>query len=127
MQELSIDIETYSSVDLIKSGVYAYVNAPDFDILLFAYAFGDSPVEIVDLTAEKLPQQLLEALTSDGVMKTAYNANFERTCLQEYLQIQLPAEQWRCSGSSRIRIRFAADTIRRGRSFGFDRTEGYKG
>lgn len=97
MQELSIDIETYSSVDLIKSGVYAYVNAPDFDILLFAYAFGDSPVEIVDLTAEKLPQQLLEALTSDGVMKTAYNANFERTCLQEYLQIQLPAEQWRCS------------------------------
>lgn len=97
MRELSIDIETYSSVDLVKSGVYAYVNAPDFQILLFAYAFDDETVRVIDLTEETLSQELLEALTDKTIQKTAYNANFERTCIQKYFQLYLPVEQWRCS------------------------------
>nr|DAX58855.1 MAG TPA: DNA polymerase I [Caudoviricetes sp.] len=97
MHEMSIDIETYSSVDLVKSGVYAYVQAPDFQILLFAYAFGDEPVRIVDLTRETLSDGVLQALIDPLIIKTAYNANFERTCLQKYLGRPLPIEQWRCS------------------------------
>lgn len=97
MREMSIDIETYSSVDLIKSGVYAYASAPDFTILLFAYAFDDEPVRIVDLTAEVLPDNVVCALTDPDVTKTAYNANFERTCLRQHLDLELPISQWRCS------------------------------
>lgn len=97
MHEMSIDIETYSSVDLIKSGVFAYVQAPDFQILLFAYAFDDEPVRIVDLTNETLSEGVLQALIDPLIIKTAYNANFERTCLQQYLGCPLPIEQWRCS------------------------------
>lgn len=97
MQELSIDIETYSSVDLVKSGVYAYTSAPDFQILLFAYAFDEEPVTVVDLTCEALPPNVAEALTDASIIKTAYNANFERTCIQKYFQMRLPVEQWRCS------------------------------
>lgn len=97
MHEMSIDIETYSSVDLVKSGVYAYVQAPDFQILLFAYAFDDEPVRIVDLTSETLSEGVLQALIDPLIIKTAYNANFERTCLQQYLGCVLPIEQWRCS------------------------------
>ncbi|MEA5084376.1 MAG: DNA polymerase [Lachnospiraceae bacterium] len=98
MRELSIDIETYSSVDLIKSGVYAYVNAPDFKILLFGFAFDDEEIQIVDLAqGEKLPLEVREALLSKDVIKTAYNANFERTCISWFYNIRLPVEQWRCS------------------------------
>lgn len=97
MREMSIDIETYSSVDLVKSGVYRYVSAPDFEILLFAYAIDDEPVQILDLTANKLPESIAALLTDETVIKTAYNANFERTCLQAYLKIDLPVHQWRCS------------------------------
>lgn len=98
MQTLSIDIETYSSVDLTKSGVYAYADAPDFKILLFAYAFDDEDVQIVDLACgEKLPQRVQGALTDENIIKTAYNANFERTCIRKYFGFNLPIEQWRCS------------------------------
>lgn len=98
METLSIDIETYSSVDLVKSGVYAYANAPDFRILLLAYAFDDEPVEIVDLAqGEEIPYKVRGALISNKVVKTAYNANFERTCISRFFNINLPVEQWRCS------------------------------
>lgn len=98
MKELSIDIETYSSVDLIKCGVYAYVNAPDFEILLFAYAFDREEIKIVDLASgEKLPKEIWNALFSNEVIKTAYNANFERTCIQKYFQVFFPVSQWKCS------------------------------
>ena len=101
MREMSIDIETYSSVDLVKSGVYRYVEAPDFEILLFAYAF-DEEIEVcqIDLaTGEELPAEVRAALTDPTVVKTAYNANFERVCLSAYLNIDgyLPPEQWRCT------------------------------
>jgi len=98
MKTLSVDIETYSSVDLVKSGVYAYVNAPDFKILLFAYAFDDEQVDIIDLACgEKLPQIVKESLTDENIIKTAYNANFERTCIKNFFGMRLPVNQWRCS------------------------------
>lgn len=98
MRELSIDIETYSSVDLTKSGVYAYSDAPDFTILLFAYAFDDDLVKITDIEqGEVLPAEVLSALTDPRVIKTAYNANFEITCISRYFGIDLDVSQWRCS------------------------------
>ena len=98
MKELSIDIETYSSVDLTKSGVYAYADAPDFTILLFAYAFDDEDVKITDIAqGETLPPEVIEALTDKSITKTAYNANFERVCLSAFYKTEMPPEQWRCS------------------------------
>jgi DNA polymerase len=98
MQILGIDLETYSSVDLRNAGVYAYTSAPDFEILLFAYAWNDEPVDIVDLASgEKLPGEVLAALTDSIVIKTAFNAAFERTCLSAYLKQPLSPKDWRCS------------------------------
>ncbi len=98
MNLLSIDIETYSSVDLIKSGVYAYCESADFEILLFAFAVDDQEVKIVDLASgEKIPDDIVSAMVDPAVIKTAYNANFERTCLAKHFQQPMPPDQWRCS------------------------------
>ena len=98
MRELSIDIETYSSEDLIKTGVYRYAEAPDFTILLFAYAFDDEEIKIVDTASgESLPEEIVAALVNPEITKTAYNANFERTCIASYLRMEMPPEQWKCS------------------------------
>lgn len=98
MKELSIDIETYSSKDLMESGVYAYANAPDFQILLFAYAFDDEDIKVVDIAnGDELPTAIMEALTDCNIRKTAYNANFERTCIAKYYGVTLPADQWCCT------------------------------
>jgi DNA polymerase len=98
MKTLAIDIETYSSVDLGKSGVYAYTEAEDFEILLFAYCFDDEEIQIVDLASgEKLPDEVVDALTDSKIIKTAFNAQFERTCLAKHLKTPMPPEQWRCS------------------------------
>lgn len=96
--KLSIDIETYSSNDLVKSGVFKYVDAPDFEILLFAYAFDDEDVKIVDLkNGEELPYEVRNALMSKDYLKTAYNAQFEITCIQKYFGIKLDLTQWSCT------------------------------
>ena len=98
--ELGIDIETFSSVD-IKNGAYAYSEAPDFEILLISYKFSDEDkVKLIDLTDD--PEELenlrfWDALTDPEVVKTAYNANFERTCLARYTGEAMPPEQWRCT------------------------------
>ena len=87
MKTLSIDIETYSSVSLQKSGVYRYVEAPDFEILLFGYSIDGAPVKLIDLTCgEKIPEDILDALTDDTVTKWAFNANFERICLSQHMK-----------------------------------------
>ena len=87
MQTLSIDIETYSSISLQKSGVYRYVEAPDFEILLFGYSVDSGPVQVIDLACgEKIPKDIIEALTDDTVIKWAFNANFERICLSQHLK-----------------------------------------
>ena len=87
MKTLSIDIETYSSNDLSKCGVYKYTEAPDFDILLFGYSVDGGPVQVVDLASgEKLPAEIIAALTDDAVIKWAFNAQFERICLSRWLR-----------------------------------------
>lgn len=87
MKTLSIDIETYSGVSLQKTGVYRYVEDPDFEILLFGYSADFSPVQVVDLACgEEIPRDVLEALTDDTVTKWAFNASFERICLSEHLK-----------------------------------------
>lgn len=100
MRELGIDIETYSSNDLVNCGVYKYVEAPDFTILLFAYAIDGGPVKCVDLASgETLPYEVLAALTDPDVIKTAFNAAFERICISVYFfggKLLDPA-QWRCT------------------------------
>lgn len=95
---LSLDIETYSSVNLKKSGVYAYAQAPDFAILLIAYAFGDGEVEIIDVAqGEKVPSTVIHALEDSAIRKQAFNANFERVCLSKHFQKKLPTNQWDCT------------------------------
>ena len=95
MRTLGIDIETYSSND-IRYGVYKYVDAPDFEILLFGYAFDEEPVKCIDLTTQKLPEEIVKALYDPEVIKTAFNANFEITCLRKFFP-DLPSEQWECT------------------------------
>lgn len=97
VRNLSIDIETYSDVDLSKCGVYKYVEG-DFHILLFAYAFDDEEVKIVDMACgEELPQEVLDAIDDTNVIKWAWNAQFERTCIGHYLGRVLSPDSWRCS------------------------------
>lgn len=100
MTELGIDIETYSSVDLASAGVYRYVEAPDFRVLLFCYAVDGGEVRCVDLACgEGLPGEICEALMDETVIKTAYNATFERICLSRFLGLAKPMDprQWRCT------------------------------
>lgn len=95
---LGIDIETFSSAPLPKCGVYRYVDAPDFEILLLSYAFDDGPVITIDLACgEKLPIEVAAALDNPTVIKAAYNAQFERVCLSRYLGHWLDPHQWRCT------------------------------
>lgn len=94
---LGIDLETYSDVDLGNCGVYRYVEG-DFHILLFAYAFDDDPVQIIDLACgEELPQEVRDAIFDPDIIKVAWNAQFERTCLSQYFGTQLSPDSWRCS------------------------------
>ena len=82
MKILSIDIETFSDIDLGKCGVYRYTDSPNFDILLFAYSIDEGPVSLVDLASgEELPEKIVEAILSEDIIKTAFNANFERVAL----------------------------------------------
>ncbi len=86
MKSLSLDLETYSDVNLAKCGVYKYAESPAFEILLFGYAVDGGPVQVIDLAqGETIPEEILDALTNDAVTKWAFNANFERVCLSRYL------------------------------------------
>ena len=85
MKTLSIDIETFSSENLTKCGVYRYAEAPDFEVLLFGYSADGAPVKVVDLAAgETIPADARSALTDPAVTKWAFNAQFERVCLSRY-------------------------------------------
>lgn len=98
MTVLRIDVETYSGTNLLTSGVYKYVEDPDFEILLFAYAFDDEPVHVVDLTDfEDIPEDVMESLTDPAVLKTAFNANFERTTIGKHFGLYMDPAQWQCS------------------------------
>lgn len=91
IKTLSIDLETYSSIDLAKCGVYKYAESPDFEILLFAYSVNESPVKVADVACgEEIPEDILAALTDDSVEKWAYNSQFERICLSYWLRRNHP-------------------------------------
>ena len=97
MRVLSIDIETYGSVDLTKSGVYKYTQN-DFEILLIAYAYDDEEIKIIDLkNNEKIPPQLKKDILDENIIKTAFNANFERVCLSKYFNTYLSPKMFRCT------------------------------
>ena len=104
MSKMSVDIETYSSIHLSKTGVYRYVEAPDFDILLIGFSIDGSPVEVIDCTArhnnyeeERKMVQFKKHLYDPECIKKAFNANFERTCLAKWLGKEMPPEEWRCT------------------------------
>ena len=102
MQRIPIDVEIFSDVDLVKCGVYRYADSPNFEILLFAYSIDDSEIHIIDLAqGEKLPPEITAALTSPDVIKTAYNAQFERVCLSKHLGLPkgeyLDPQSWYCT------------------------------
>ena len=97
MKTISIDIETYSKIDLTKSGVYKYIEE-DFEILLIAYAYNDEEVKIIDLkNGEKIPPQFKKDLFDESIIKTAFNANFERVCLSKYFNKNLSPKMFRCT------------------------------
>lgn len=115
MHIMNVDIETYSDVDIKTAGAYAYAESPAFEILLIAYKIDNGPVKVLDLTQEKLKgvqgsllndkqkrfhadcKEFYDILLNPDYIKTAYNANFERTCLAAYLKKPMPPEQWRCT------------------------------
>lgn len=102
IKTLSIDLETFSDVDLSKCGVYKYVESPAFEILLFGVSVNGSDVAVYDLAqGEEIPAEILSALTDNSVIKWAFNANFERVCLSKYLGLPvgeyLDPQSWRCS------------------------------
>lgn len=102
MKTLSIDLETYSSADISKTGVYRYSESPDFEILLFSYSVDGAPVQLVDLACgECIPDEVKDALSDPSVTKWAFNASFERICLSRWLGLPsdtyLEPQQWRCS------------------------------
>ncbi len=104
MSRMSVDIETYSSIDLTKSGVYRYVEAPDFDILLIGFSVDGGPVEVIDCTdrhnnyeEERKMVQFKKRLYDPECIKQAFNANFERTCLAKWLGKEMPPREWRCT------------------------------
>ena len=117
---LSIDLETYSDVDLVNCGVYRYIEG-DFHILLFAYAFDDEDVQCVDLACgEQLPQEVVDAIHDSNIIKSAWNAQFERTCLSKYFGTQLSPDSWQCtmvwaaSLSLPLKLKLAAQVLKTG-------------
>ena len=98
MKRISIDLETYSSVDLGKGGVYKYAESEDFEILLFAYSIDDEEVKVIDLASgEVITEEILSALSDESIEKWAFNANFERVCLSRFLGKRLKPQGWYCT------------------------------
>ena len=118
---LEMDIESFSDVDLIKCGVYAYADSPAFEILLFAFSFDGGETQIIDLAqGEKLPAEVEEAIFDVSVTKTAYNANFERTCLSKYFGRYIPPESWHCSAVQAAMLALPRSLEDVGRVLGLD-------
>ena len=98
MKSLGIDLETFSSVDLLKCGVYRYASSPDFEILLFGFSVDGGEVRVADLVCgEGIPADIVEALSDDSVIKWSYNNNFERVCLSNYFGTWFEPGSWRCT------------------------------
>ena len=118
---LEADIESFSDVDLVKCGVYAYADSPAFEILLFAYSFDGGETQIIDLAqGEKFPAEVEEAIFDVSVTKTAYNANFERTCLSKHFGRYIPPESWHCSAVQAAMLALPRSLEDVGRVLGLD-------
>ncbi len=118
MHHLSIDIETKSSEEIGKAGLYRYAQSPDFEILLFAHSLDDAPVEVIDLTAgERIPAGILAVLTDAGTVKHAYNAAFEWYCLNR-AGYETPLEQWRCTMAHGLYCGYTAGLDATGKAIG---------
>ena len=118
MHHLSIDIETKSSEEIGKAGLYRYAQSPDFEILLFAHSLDDAPVEVIDLTAgERIPAGILAVLTDAGTVKHAYNAAFEWYCLNR-AGYETPLEQWRCTMAHVLYCGYTAGLDATGKAIG---------
>ena len=118
---LEMDIESFSDVDLIKCGVYAYADSSAFEILLFAYSFDGGETQIIDLAqGEKLPAEVEDAIFDVSVTKTAYNANFERTCLSKHFARYIPPESWHCSAVQAAMLALPRSLEDVGRVLGLD-------
>lgn len=132
MKKLSIDIETFSDIDLIKCGVYKYADSPAFEILLFAYSIDNGEIHIIDLVnGEELPEEIAEAIKSDTVIKTAFNAQFERVCLSKYLGLPegeyLNPQSWYCTAVQAAELSLPSSLADVGAALGLERqkmTEG---
>lgn len=119
MKHLSIDLETYSSVPIDKSGSFKYIQSPDFEILLFAYSLDGAPVEVVDLACgEAIPDHIIRAITDERYIKHAYNASFEWNCLSKHFGIRLPSEQWRDTMLHSLYCGFTAGLDATGKALG---------
>ncbi|MBE7727922.1 MAG: hypothetical protein E7244_27140 [Enterocloster citroniae] len=98
LKSIGVDLETFSSVDLLKCGVYRYASSPDFEILLFGFSVDGGEVQVVDLACgEEIPADIVEALSDDSVIKWSYNNNFERVCLSNYFGTWFEPGSWRCT------------------------------
>lgn len=106
---LYIDLETYSDIDIGKCGAYRYVDSPNFEILLLAYAYDDEPVTVIDLAQnEAIPKDVLAGISDEGVTKVAHNAVFERVCLSKYLNKRLDPKAWHCTMVHALSLGFPA-------------------
>lgn len=109
MRVLHIDLETYSEIDIGKCGAYRYVDSPNFEILLLAYAYDDEPVTVIDVSQkESWPMQVLDDILSSEVTKVAHNAAFERICLSKFLNTHLDPEAWHCTMVHALSLGFPA-------------------
>lgn len=128
MKTLYIDIETYSDIDLLSSGIYRYTQGRDFAILLFAYSVDGGEVKVVDIAqGERIPDEIERMIFSDDVIKVAHNATFERVCLSKYYGLHLYANSWRCTMAQSLRMGLPISLGEASKALGTDETKDENG
>ena len=130
MQVLHLDIETYSDISLNDCGVYKYVDSPNFEILLLAYAIDDEPVQIIDLASgENIPEDIADAIFNKSIIKSAFNAQFERVCLSKHFSTIISPESWHCTmvHAATLGIPGSLDSVSKALGFPLDKQKLYTG
>lgn len=130
MNTLHLDIETYSDISLNDCGVYKYVDSPNFEILLLAYAIDDEPVQIIDLASgENIPEDIADAIFYKSIIKSAFNAQFERVCLSKHFSTIISPESWHCTmvHAATLGIPGSLDSVSKALEFPLDKQKLYTG
>jgi len=130
LQVLHLDIETYSDISLNDCGVYKYVDSPNFEILLLAYAIDDEPVQIIDLASgENIPEDIADAIFNKSIIKSAFNAQFERVCLSKHFSTIISPESWHCTmvHAATLGIPGSLDSVSKALGFPLDKQKLYTG